>query len=333
MTTYRGTTQLALRMTSTVVGIDTDNYDGKAGGATIAEGGRRWGQLPEGPWSSARDDGVSGIRFFRVPDGTVLVSNLAFPEQKIGNVEIIQRHHRFAVAWPSVHPKTRTPYTWRGTAGPDQPPAVTDLPELPTSWLEGLAGHGRAGDRARPEQVQQFFSALPTGQACTAVMTVLRATMASLRAPVVSRHDDTRDAVLRLLRLGERGHPGTGQALSALKARFTNVVVEDGSRTPASAAAEFSRMVDGDNGIGLLLATPTDPERRGCHCTATPEPPTRAALLGMLRKVLNAPADQQPQLRAWATRKLRGWAAAGQLDPVYVTNVIDQLESVGGGGR
>jgi Bifunctional DNA primase/polymerase, N-terminal len=330
---YRGTCQAALRLPSTVVGIDVDAYDGRTGSGTIAEASRRWEPLPDGPWSSARDDGASGIRLFRVPDGTVLVANLAFHGLKLGHVEVVQRHHRYVVVWPSIHPKTRTRYTWRNTAGPDVLPAVTDLPELPASWLEGLAGHGRSGDRARPEQVEQFFSALPTGSACTTVTSALRAAESSLRTPVVCRHDDTRDAVLRLLRLGEQGHPGTTRALTALKARFTNVVTADGSRTPASAVAEFERMVDGDNGIGLLLATPTDSARRGCRCMSAQEPPTRAALLGILRKVIRATDDERPALTAWATRKLRGYAAAGQLDQVYVANVIDQLQQVGGGGR
>ncbi len=78
---YRGSTaQTALRMPTTVVGLDVDAYNDKTGGRTIAEAARGWGRLPAGPWSSARDDGVSGIRFYGVPDGTVLVSDVVFPE-------------------------------------------------------------------------------------------------------------------------------------------------------------------------------------------------------------------------------------------------------------
>lgn len=77
-------------------------------------------------------------------------------------------------------------------------------------------------------------------------------------------------------------------------------------------------------------------ERAGshrCRRRTVAAPPTRAALVGLLRKVLNAPADEQPKLEAWAVRKLHTWAAAGQLDPVYVSNVAEQLGQAVGGSR
>lgn len=108
------------RLVSTVIGLDIDAYDGKTGGATLAEAQRRWGPLPAGPRSTARDDGVSGIRLFQVPDGTVLKTVITFPELGIGHVEVIQRHHRYAVVWPSIHP-TGAIYTWRSAEGDSSP--------------------------------------------------------------------------------------------------------------------------------------------------------------------------------------------------------------------
>lgn len=324
---YGGTAQTAVRMPTTVVGVDVDAYDGKTGAATVAEAVHQWGTPPGGPWSSARDDGESGIRFYRVPDGTVLVPNLVFPEMRIGHVELIQRHHRFAVVWPSTHPRTGTRYTWRGTAGPDVPPALAELPELPAAWLAGLAGTGHTNERARPEQVARFLDDLPTGAVCEAVRAAVRSADGALRCPVTSRHDDTCAHVLRLLRLGERGHPGTAAALAALQKVFVRTVTADGSRTAASARAEFDRMIEGANGIGLIEASPTPPERRGCRCGQSQPAPTRAALTGMLRTALNAPPDKQPALLAWATRKLRGYAAAGQLPPEQVERIVGQLRA------
>lgn len=329
---YRGTPQTALRMPASVVGLDVDGYDGRTGGATIAEAARREGALPDGPWSSARDDGVSGIRFFRVPDGSVLVSNLAFPDLHLGHVEVIQRHHRYAAVWPSIHPKTGTPYAWRGTGGPDVPPAVDDLPELPASWLAALAGTGRRSERAQPEQVARFLADLPAGALCETVRAAVRAADATLRVPVVSRHDDTLVHVLRLLRLGERRHPGVPTALGALRTVFLRTVTADASRTPASAAAEFDRMRDGANGIGLIEATPTDPGQRGCRCGTSPDP-TRAVIIGILRAVLNAQAERRPALLRWAVRKLDGYAAAGQLPQDHVQRLVEQLYAATGRAR
>lgn len=151
---YRGTRQTAIRMPVTVIGLDVDAYTGRTGGATITEGVQRWGQLPGGPWSSARDDGVSGIRFFRVPPAAVFVSDVAFPDLGVGHVEVIRRTHRYAVVWPSVHPRLRQPYTWRNTPGSGIPPAVDDLPELPDRWIDGL----------RPRKRTVTHGSVPVGQ-------------------------------------------------------------------------------------------------------------------------------------------------------------------------
>ena len=158
---YRGTAQTALRMPSTVIGVDVDAYGDKTGAATLAEAEQRWGPLPPGPWSSARDDGVSGIRFFRVPDGTVLVSDIAFREMHLGHIEVIQRHHRYAVVWPRVHPTPARRYTWRGADGPERPPAVGELPPLPRAWLAGLAGTGRTRRAGLPRAGRDFLAEAP----------------------------------------------------------------------------------------------------------------------------------------------------------------------------
>lgn len=259
---------LALRMPPTVVGIDVDAYPPKTGAATLAEAQRRWGELPAGPWSSARGDGVSGIRFFRVPDGTVLQTVIGFPERGIGHIDVIQRHHRYAVVWPSIHP-TGALYTWRSADGDvlDQPPRPDELPLLPEAWLRELAGSGTAAERACPEQVTAFLSGLPAGGPCTTVVNRFNKAAAALREPVKARHDDTCENVLRLLRLGEQGHPGVPAALAALREVFIREVIADGSRSRASAEAEFDRMREGERGVGLLQATPTAPADRGCRCT------------------------------------------------------------------
>ena len=58
---------LALRLSAEEIGIDVDNYGDKNGGATLAEAEKRWGTLPPTYRSTSREDGVSGIRLFRVP--------------------------------------------------------------------------------------------------------------------------------------------------------------------------------------------------------------------------------------------------------------------------
>lgn len=174
------------------------------------------------------------------------------------------------MVWPSIHP-TGALYRWRSADGEvlDQPPSPDDLPPLPETWLRALAGTGTNAERACPEQVTAFLAALPTGDPCTTVVNRLKEAAAALRAPVKCRHDDTCENVLRLLRLGEQGHPGVPAALAELREIFVREVIVDGSRTRASAEAEFDRMQEGEHGVGLIQATPTAPGDRGCRCAPT----------------------------------------------------------------
>ena len=63
-----GRGNVALRLPPGVVGIDVDAHKGQAeldGWNILVD---KLGPLPEAPWCSSRDDDVSGIRLFRVPD-------------------------------------------------------------------------------------------------------------------------------------------------------------------------------------------------------------------------------------------------------------------------
>lgn len=134
---------IALRMPDGVIGIDVDHYvkggSQKRGADTLAACVERWGPLPPTWTSTAREPGgPSRIYFFRVPAGRY-VSRLG------SDVEIIQRTHRYAVVWPSVHHETGTTYTWYDPAGrpASGPPKPDELTELPTSWVTGLHEGGQ----------------------------------------------------------------------------------------------------------------------------------------------------------------------------------------------
>lgn len=132
---------VCLRLPDDIVGIDVDAYGGKTGAATLAEAERRWGPLPPTYRVTSRHDGVSGIRLYRVPAGTKLRGVLKFSELGIGDVDIIQRGHRYVVGWPSIHPEGRL-YGWfdeaAGLVVMDTPPGPGDSSKLPAAWIEGL---------------------------------------------------------------------------------------------------------------------------------------------------------------------------------------------------
>jgi len=68
---------------------------------------------------------------------------IGFKELGIGDIEIVQPHHRVVIAWPSIHPKTGQQYRWFGPDGTllaeGEVPRVEDLPELPERWVAQLA--------------------------------------------------------------------------------------------------------------------------------------------------------------------------------------------------
>lgn len=151
---------VAVRMPPGVVGIDVDDgyaKDGavKIGGRSLAELEMGFGALPPTYSSTARGWGESRIRFYRVPPGTRLRSAPA------DSIEIVQHHHRYAVAWPSVHPETKTRYEWFDWSGEplDEPPEIGELTALPDAWIDGLRSVGDATSAvpATPAAVQAFY--------------------------------------------------------------------------------------------------------------------------------------------------------------------------------
>jgi Bifunctional DNA primase/polymerase, N-terminal len=139
---------IALRLPEDVVGIDLDLYEDPTKDHPAAERRAAWqalvdrlGPLPESPRATSRDDGISGIRLYRVPAGWKAAGILpaapvceghplpdgreAKPGDPVSPGEVLQHHHRYMVAPPSVHPSGRR-YRWFG----GNLPAVSDLPFL-----------------------------------------------------------------------------------------------------------------------------------------------------------------------------------------------------------
>jgi Bifunctional DNA primase/polymerase, N-terminal len=142
---------IALRLPDGVIGIDLDLYDDPSKDHPAAERQAAWrelearlGHLPGSPRSTSRDDGISGIRLYRVPAGWKAAGILpaapvcrghplpdgrkAEPGDLVSPGEVIQHHHRYMVAPPSLHPSGRG-YRWLG--GNMLP--VSDLPALEAS--------------------------------------------------------------------------------------------------------------------------------------------------------------------------------------------------------
>jgi Bifunctional DNA primase/polymerase, N-terminal len=178
-----GTRNIGIRMPTGAIGIDVDAYGGKAGSRTLSALEAELGPLPDAPILTSRDDGISGIRVFRLPGDEVLQGVMG------PGIEVIQRHHRYAVAAPSAHPKNKDPYRW---LNPDRSeamhiPRVADLPPLPQSWVDRFRAVPRSpgGPVASSGMVQVWLSARDAYEACPRIVTTLE----ELVANEGSRHD------------------------------------------------------------------------------------------------------------------------------------------------
>jgi len=269
---------LVLRVDHGLLGIDVDAYDNKTGGQTLKEAESRWGPLPLTYRSSARiDDHISGIRVLRVPVGVLFCSRIDFKELQIGDIEIIQPHHRFITAWPSIHPKTGQRYRWFGPGGellPEgQVPRVAEIPELPQEWIDALAkdavrhelfdgpapNRPKYSDAVVDEGIYRQLAHLADNGAPDAVVDQrLQKALLELTSDAGSRYDYTRDNVAALIRMHYAARVGVPRALAGLFSAYVLEVAD--TRRQRVAEAEFLRFTEG---AALLIAAtpPSDPWR------------------------------------------------------------------------
>lgn len=143
---HRGGYNIALRVASDVVLIDVDAYDEKDGAATLADFEAKHGPLAPTWRLTSRDDGVSGIRLYRLPEGV--------DEAELGDmgpgVEIIRAGHRYAMAGGSVHPNGGI-YEYVAPDGTRSltPPHKDELAELTAAHVGGLRCKGKAKAKAK----------------------------------------------------------------------------------------------------------------------------------------------------------------------------------------
>lgn len=217
-----------------VIGIDVDAYTKgevvKHGDVTFAAHLQLWGALPATWISTARGmDGAipSGIRFYRVPAGryATLLRSVHADGSTTADVEIIQRHHRYAVVWPSPHPGAGPDafYRWYDPNGVvvEAPPKPDELPWLPQAWVDGLAAGAsqQAAASAPREAGEALLDQLRDDwrPECADITSVrLQAVDELTKADAGSRHDTMTPRIHHLVQLAAIGHTGVAHALLEL---------------------------------------------------------------------------------------------------------------------
>lgn len=293
--TYPSDSNVAVRMSADVIGLDVDNYDGKPGADSLAALVSNLGPLPDTWVSTARGSeagpGTSGIRFYRVPllEGEP-IKFVSLPGE---GIETIQRVHRYAVVWPSVNPKNGAVYRWfdpqgRPAAGP---PAASELPDLPLTWVAGLAvgavqQHAAPASAADGAALLAALDARGDEAACSEVASLAQSYAERFTADTaagMARHDSMlRPTFLAVARCAA-GHTGWAQLRGFLASLW------DSATAGEDRGAEFEALL---LGAAQKVATEwpqistSDPCRLAAM--ATQAPPTQALDLA----------------RAWTDREL-----------------------------
>lgn len=268
-----GERNIALRLPADVIGLDVDAYGAKVGAATLAGLVERYGPLPPTWITSARSDGVSGIRLYRVPPG------LHWPGEAGPNIEIIQLGHRYAIVWPSRNPDAGgAMYEWRAEhlrlaevehIGDDGRfvPSPADLPELPEAWVQGLtlpyerAVRAEIGHAAASVWYAGLRQASPLDGPCRVISAAAQPALRVLDGiERGGRHETTLAAVRAIVAYGGEGHAGAAQVCTYLGQRFVEVL---GGEAGRDAAGEWSRLL---LGAVELAATANPTPRQVCEC-------------------------------------------------------------------
>lgn len=304
----RGDYSIALRMPDGVIGIDVDAYTkagvAKHGAESLAAAVERWGELPASWSSTARGDGPSRIRFYRVPPARYATK---LPG---GDVEIIQRHHRYAVVWPSPHPDAGDIYRWYDPAGNavDAPPKPGELPELPEAWVEGLregatdAGPAAADAEAGQALLDQLVA--DDREPCAEITSAaLQAADELGRVDAGSRHDTAIARTHQLVQLAASGHPGLARALPPLAEQWEALTAGE------DRGEEWARMLLTS---ARKAVTATGPHQVGADpCT----------LIGSFTVPAPAPADDRPEDPEHPNEPLP--------EPIGAAHVVHPLEFIG----
>lgn len=249
---------IATRIPEGVIGIDVDTYHG--GDKTFAELKERLGDLPATVMSTSRNDagdsgyGVnSGIRYFRVPEGVEFV-------KKLPGIDICQKHHRYGVIAPSIHPKLKQPYKWLWSDDYTEYnenngiPPISVLPQLPDTWFEELKEKRTTDGWSKTDidsRRQRLLAKewLTTGRMCSHMCNVLE----KVRTSNGGRHDTMVPAQVAIVRLGESGHKGADDAMAELQNWFETAIGND-----RNTDKEWRDALRGAYEIVASSPTPTD---------------------------------------------------------------------------
>jgi hypothetical protein len=247
------------------IGIDVDMYKSPAAGEVwekIQEDLEEFGGLPQTWISSARDDGESGIRHFRLAEED---QGKHWPGTIADAVQFIHVGHRYAVLPPSVHPSLdkngkNLVYQWYEPGEPPSGVGTSDIPEvddcpiLATEIVDYFT-HGQYAQHLPEKDLGPKSVATESvtewieqhgGEPCAMMARVYDEIAEDIT--VAAAHDTIVPGFYRLACLAAEGHSGLSEVASRLEEAFREEVGRDGRagtvRGPKEIDEEWLRQRD-----------------------------------------------------------------------------------------
>lgn len=275
---------IGLRMPPNLIGIDVDHYDKKTGASTLAKLEKQLGPLPPTLLVTSRDDGVSGIRLYEVPEG------LHWPNSAGPGIDLITWYHRYVVAEPSIHPEGRK-YRWFGPDGIAcgyEALADWDFVPLSDAWVKHLSKGRQYVDRPAAElskaETKREIERCPApgGKPCRGMQQTLDYWVSQLQeAEEGGAHDAALRASNAVVRDARKGHRGVVTALDGISDAFY-AATSDRRRDER----EWGRMVDGAVKKAVAAIPEVSEKDTECELDFTAEP-TEDAVEAMLSELLD----------------------------------------------
>jgi hypothetical protein len=218
---------IALRLPRWIVGLDVDHYSDKYGGDSLAELQDTLGPLPGTFVSTARTDGVSGIRMFAVPGDFVASS---WPSQAAVDIDMITWYERYVICSPSTH-KTGNVYHWyrQSTKYKEMQeyrilPGPENMSMLPGEWCEYLTGIAGGSNEKWNESsfdgsARQWLMDYGVGEPCRYVEAV-GVRWLDIMNDGGSMHEAAKLGISQLVKGAAEGHVGINAALAPMRELF-----------------------------------------------------------------------------------------------------------------
>ena len=244
-----------------LVGIDVDHHpedkdDPKEGGPQLEYFEKKFGKLPDTWTSSARTNGVAGIRFYRAPAGFAYRGDMGPGGE---DIDIISKNYRFAVVFPSTNPDANDAQYWWYPPGfapngehPDGKglfPDPKDLPVLSEEWVKFLT-QGKMLEANVPMDMNSSNKQLirwatknfaDNSEICDYLRVELDKWKVKLEESANS-HNILTKAHNHIIRCGaNEGHTGWGKACVEFEKAYAATVLSRKKRTITKAKAEIER--------------------------------------------------------------------------------------------